>query len=256
MPLRQAFAILALFCGSQITEASEIKTSYSITSTAATVTTTIKNATIDHEKLMHDYPFEKLAKALQAFPMVSGVTYNAKSATEEVNSSPSEYHEYKRSYPAFIQLNLGTPVTLMVRVEEQYRRCKTDGEKAGNPPPSEYDRHGYESAGSSCLLWSAAKIKGPYSIYGSFASSVDLEQLLREKQTISFDIRRDYSDKTMVRVEGKFSVDSELFDRHLFKFLDAVNVKVEAVEGAYSRSNVLLGTARILRVNNERVVGL
>ena len=62
MPLWQACAILSLFCVSLLSEASEIKTTYSISSTSTTVTTAIKGAELKHEELMHDYPFEKLVK--------------------------------------------------------------------------------------------------------------------------------------------------------------------------------------------------
>ncbi len=101
----------------------------------------------------------------------------------------------------------------------------------------------------------SVKVRGPFAVYGNFASSVNVEKLLKEKQTISYEVARDWSDKTSMRLEGRFMIDSELFDRNLLKFLDAFNLKISDQDSkVVTRNNILLGIARVLRMNNERVV--
>jgi len=244
--------------------ANETKTTYAISGSNATVTTVVKKASTEKEKLMRGYLFEKIAEKIKAFPMVTGVEFNKETKGEITSNSYSDYWELKRSYPAMIHLNLPTSVTMMVKVEESYRKCKSPAEKAASlsSPMGGRDfdeNHGYGGFGGDqtvdCTLQSSVKIKGPFAVYGNFASSVNIDRLLKEKQSISYDVSRDWLDKTSMKVEGKFSIESELFDRNLFKFLDAFNLKVSDSDSkVMTRNNLLLGIARVLRVNNERVV--
>ncbi len=243
--------------------ANETKTTYSISGSNATVTTVVKKASAEKEKLMRGYLFEKIAEKIKAFPMVTGVEFNKETKGEIISNSYSDYWELKRSYPAMIHLSLPTSVTMMVKVEESYRKCKSPAEKAASisTPFGGRDYQDYHDGGFGgdqtvdCTLQSSVKIKGPFAVYGNFASSVNIDRLLKEKQSISYDVSRDWLDKTSMKVEGKFSIESELFDRNLFKFLDAFNLKVSDSDSkVMTRNNLLLGIARVLRVNNERVV--
>jgi hypothetical protein len=256
--------ILATLVAGTHAFAQETKTTYSISGSNATVTTVVKKASADKEKLMRSYLFEKIAEKLKAFPMVTGVEFNKETKGEISSSSYSDYWELKRSYPAMIHLSLPTSVTMMVRVEESYRKCKSPAEKAASisTPMGGRDYDDYSGYGGfaseqtvDCTLQSSVKIRGPVAVYGNFASSMNVERLLKEKQSISYEVSRDWLDKTSMKIEGRFSIESELFDRNLFKFLDAFNLKVSDSESkVMTRNNLLLGIARVLRVNNERVV--
>lgn len=253
--------ILGLLVAGMAASAEETKTTYSISGSNATVTTLVKKASAEKEKLMSSYLFEKIAEKIKAFPMVTSIEFNKDTKGEVSGSSYTDYWELKRSYPAMIHLSLPTSVTMMVKIEESYRKCKSPAEKAASatsPIGRDYDDYmggGMNEPTVDCTLQSSVKIKGPYAVYGNFASSVNVERLLKEKQTISYEVSRDWSDKTSMKVEGKFSIESELFDRNLFKFLDAFNLKVSEQDSkVMTRNNILLGIARVLRVNNERVV--
>jgi len=250
--------ITASLLQAPIAQGEVLKTTYNITGSNATVTTVVKKASAEKEKLMHSYLFEKIAQKLKSFPMVTGIEFNSEVKGEATTSSYSDYWEMKRSYPAMIHLSLPTSVTMMVKVEESFRKCKSPAEKAaGNTTPvrGDDDWGGTTDVAVDCTLGSTVKIRGPFAVYGNFASAVNVEKLLREKQTIQYDISRDWGDKTSLKIEGRFSIESELFDRNLFKFLDAFNLKAGASDSkVYTRNNILLGIARVLRVNNERIV--
>jgi|GEM_PF-6941209 len=254
--------ILMLAISGSAVFAEETKTTYSISGSSATVTTVVKKASEEKEKLMRSYLFDKIADKLKAFPMVTAVEYNKETKGEISSSSYMDYWELKRSYPVMIHLSLPTSVTMMVKVQESYRKCKSPAEKAASlSTPVGRDYEDYHSGGSSsdqtvdCSLQSSVSIKGPFAVYGNFASSVNVDRLLKEKQIISYEVSRDWMDKTSMKVEGKFSIESELFDRNLLKFLDAFNLKVtDSDSKVMTRNNILLGIARVLRVNNERVV--
>ena len=81
-----------------------------------------------------------------------------------------------------------------------------------------------------------------------------MDRLLREKQSISYEVSRDWSDKTNLKLEGKFAIESELFDTNLMKFLSGLNAKPAGTDALVTRNSLLLGIARILRVQNERMV--
>lgn len=268
MPLRHSCIFSLLLFVSTITaaQAEETKTTYSINGSSAQVVTVVKKASAEKEQLMRSYLFEHLAKKLKAFPMVTGVEFNKDVKGEVSGSSWSDYWELKRKYPAMIHLSLPASVTMMVKVEESYRKCKSPAEKAAGltTPLGGFESWGDEGFGGGgaganvtvdCTLGSSVKITGPYAVYGNFASSLNVEKLLKEKQNISYEVGRDWSDKTSLKIDARFNIDSDLFDVNLFKFLQAFNLKpTDTASQVYTRNNILLGISRVLRVNNERVV--
>jgi hypothetical protein len=261
MPVKYALLLSFLFPVLSFAESEEVKTTYQITSSFAAVTTLIKKASAEREEIMRKYPFEGVAEAIRKLPMVTGVEYNPSETDETVTTTYSDFDEHKRSYPAVIRLNLPASVTLPVRIEEIYRTCKSPADKPKES--SGGGRGGGAGGGGSsssvkvdCALNSSVKIKGPTAVYGNFASSVNLESLLRDQQSLEFNITRDYLDKTSLKLESKFSIVSEMFDKNLFKFMEALSLKPVNNEDVYTRANILLGTARVLRVNNERMLSL
>ncbi|MGE4130606.1 MAG: hypothetical protein AB7F86_03165 [Bdellovibrionales bacterium] len=258
MPNRLFLFLVLLATATQGAMAREIKTSYAISGSRAAVTTSIVKATAEQEKLMRGFLFKTVADKLRTLPMVSGIEFNDSQKGEKTTSSYMDYWEHKRSFPVIVHLALPSAVSLMMRVEEVYRSCKSPGEK-NKPQASAADFDDWGGGGGSdvtvdCTLQATAKITGPFAVYGNFASSVDVQKLLREKQYINYEVSRDWSDKTTMKIEGSFYIESELFDANLLKFMKAFNLAPANSEGILTRNNLLLGIARILRVQNERMV--
>lgn len=260
MPSRHFYIFSLLVAMTSGAQAEETKTTYSISGSNATVTTVVKKASSDSEKLMHGFLFEKIASKLRGFPTVTGIEFNNEVKPEIKTSDWQDYWEHKRNFPVMVHLALPTAVTMMFKVEETFRKCKSPAEKAAKAQqPMDYGGD-YDGGGLGanvpvdCTLGSTVKITGPFTVYGNFASSMDMDRLLREKQSIQYDVSRDWSDKTNLKVEGRFSIESELFDRNLMKFLGGLNAKPAGTDAVVTRNSLLLGIARILRVQNERMV--
>jgi len=259
MPLRHIIGISLLLASSGLS-AEETKTTYSISGSMATVTTVIKKASAEKEKMMRSYLFEAMAEKLKTLPLVSSVEFNSETKGEVTGSTWTDYWEHKRKFPVMVSLALATPVTLMLRVEESYRACKSVAEKQANVTTPFGGGGDYDGGGTGaealvdCTLGSQVKITGPVAVYGNFASSTDMDKLLKEKQTITYDLSRDWSDKANLKLEGKFSIESELFDQNLLKFLAGLNSAPAVTTGAVTRNSLLLGIARVLRVQNEMMV--
>lgn len=241
-------------------EPEDIRTTYNITGSSATVQTSIKKASAEREKLMRDFLFPVLAEKLKSLPLISGIEFDGEVKPDVSSNTYSDYWEYKRSYPAMIRLALPSPVTLMVKIEESFRSCKSPAEKAANATsPGGLDYHDGRGGSSSdgkidCALSASVKVKGPVAVYGNFASGINLSELLRDKQSLSFEVTRSYSDKTSMSVTSKFMIDSEIFDRNLFKFLATVGARLDSSDSEMTRNSLLVGTARIMRLGNEKVV--
>lgn len=255
MFLRQLI-VVSIFTLGVNAMADDIKTTYSISGSSATVTTVIKKASSEQEQLMRTYLFDALAKKLKQFPNVTAIEYTKNAQEEKSTSSYSDTWTHTRKFPVMIHLALPTPVTLMMKVEESYHTCKSPAEK-----PKAYsggDDYSYSDSSSvDCSLDATVKVTGPFAVYGNFASSLNVEKLLKDRQDLSFEVSRDYSDKTSVKIVSRFNINSELFDRGLIKFLEAFNVKLEDGSGdSITRNYILVGIARVLRVNNERLVEL
>ncbi len=241
--------------------AEDFRTTYSINSSSATVTTKVLEASLEKENLLREFLFPTLAKKLGELPSVNSVTFNAGDKKSETvkGSSYSDYWERTRSYPAMIQLAMPASLTLMVNVEESYRVCKSVAEKeakATDPSDDYYDRGGGSSSDDSvdCALSTTVKVTGPIAVYGNFASGVDINGLLKEKQKISFTLDREYSNKKNLELDGRFDIESNDFEISLFKFLQVFNLQTQDKEAFASRERMLVGMARVLRMMNEKVV--
>lgn len=261
MPARHFIIFSFLVAMTQSVQAEETKTSYQISGSNATVSTVVKKASAETEQaLLRSFLFERIAAKLKQFPVVTGVEYNNQIKAEVKSNEWSDYWEHKRGYPVMVHLALPATVTMMFKVEETFRKCKSPAEKAAKASQPMYDDYGggggLGDVTVDCSLGSQVKITGPFTVYGNFASSMDMERLLREKQTISYDVSRDWSDKTNIKIEGRFAIESELFDQNLMKFLGGLNAKPAGTEAVLTRNNLLLGIARIIRVQNERMVEL
>jgi hypothetical protein len=257
MPYRHIIGV-SLFLISLAAGAEETKTTYDIGGSSAKVTTVIKKASAEKEKLLREYLFPLVAEKLRGLPLVASVEFNADAKGEVTASSWGDYWEHKRSFPIMVNLALGSPVSMMLRVEESFRTCKSVAEKAANAttPTSygDYDGGSTVDALVDCTLESSVKITGPLTVNGNFASSLNMEKLLKDKQSITYNLSRDYSNKADLKLEGRFNIESELFDQNLFKFLGRLNSAPASTEAVVTRNSLLLGIARVLRVQNESMV--
>ncbi len=256
MPRRHLALLSFLFFLASSAQGEEIKTTYNIGGSHALVTTKVLKASSETEKLLQSFLFPKLAEKLRAFPMVTGIEFNDAIKPETTSNEWADFWEHQRNYPVMVHLSLPTSITMMFKVEESYRTCKTVAEKeskATSPGYSDYDGGGTGQT-VDCTRNSKVKITGPHSIYGNFASSLNIQDLLREKQNIEYTIERDWSDKANLKLDARFNIQSELFDQNLMKFLNALNVKPAGGESVASRVSILSGIARVLRVQNERMV--
>jgi hypothetical protein len=237
--------------------AEDLKTTYDIGGSSAKVTTVVKKASAEKEKMLRQYLFPLIAEKLKTLPTVSTVEFNGKAKGETTGSTWGDYWEHKRSYPVMVSLSLSTPVQMMMRVEESYRTCKSVAEKAANAvlPTSYGDYDGATTADAlvDCSLESSVKITGPLLVQGNFASSSNVDKLLKDRQNITYSLSRDYSNKADLKLEGRFNIESELFDQNLFQFLSRLN-SATGLESVITRNTLLLGIARVLRVQNESMV--
>lgn len=237
--------------------AQNLKTTYAINGSQSTVTTAVTKASAEHEQLMRIFLFPTVAKKLRSLPNVTGVEFDNSIKGTVSGSSWTDYWEIKRVFPAIVHLSLPTTVTMMFKIEESFRKCKSPPEKAASDSDDAWSGSGSGvDIMVDCALQSSVKIKGPYAVYGNFASTVNFEKLLREKQNISIEVQRHCSDKTSMKIESRFTIESEFFDENLARFLEIFNVSLDVGSKSSARNQLLLGIARILRLQNERMVAL
>lgn len=255
MPSRHnALFYLITIMVSSVAWGQSVTSKYSLLGSSATVTTTIREASSEKEQLLKSFLFETVAAKLRTLPMVTGVEFNSATKAEVGGHTWSDYWEHKRTYPATIRLALPTAVTLMVRVEETFRVCKSAAEKGSAAQIPAGDDLGIVVASTDCMLNSSVKITGPYTVYGNFATNVNVQSLMKEKQSITFSVTRDWSNKSNINLETRFALESELFESSLIKFLEVFNVSLGDKSAVIPRNQILLGVARLVRVQNERMV--
>ncbi|MGZ3721869.1 MAG: hypothetical protein ACXVA9_02990 [Bdellovibrionales bacterium] len=105
--------------------AEDIKTTYQISRSSATVTTAIAKATPAQEKLLSSYLFELLAKNLKQFHGVVSVEVSKRTPREESLEDMQDSQEFTRKYPVQVKLELPGKVTLAFDVEESFTKCKS-----------------------------------------------------------------------------------------------------------------------------------
>ena len=226
-------------------------TVYNISGDRAVVTTEVKNAASSYDKLMMGYLTDRFISALKD---MSGVTSVQLTKGEETLSAESSYLSYRtktRKSNLFLTMNLPTKVSFLLALEESYNVCT----KGATEIVVGGEDGGYSS--SSCSLESKIKISGPLSVYGSFAQNSLVgfnEDGLKDLQDASFTLSKSYNGKD-VSLRTTFNVNSMMFDRALAGFLKTFNVQgVDMTVVGMSRQNVLLGSSRVLRMVNEKMI--
>lgn len=225
-------------------------TVYKITGDAATVDTEVKDIGPTYDKLLTTYLSDRLISAIKDLNGVSSVQFTKGEETTAENS----YYSYKtktRKSNLFLTMNVPARVSFLLGVEESYNECTK--EKANNI--GLMDESGYSS--SSCTLNSKIKITGPLSVYGSFAVSSLVgfgDDDLKDLQDISIDLSKSYNNKDL-NLKSKFNVNSMLFEQTVARFFKAFNVQgVDMSVVGMSRQNILLGSSRIIRMLNEKII--
>ena len=227
-------------------------TSYYINSSGTTVTTEVKNAGSSYDKVLGTYMSDRLVKALKDMPTVTSVqlTKNGDETISEVFTYGG-YRTRSRKGHLFVTMNLPAKVSLLLPVEESYNECVKTQTAA-----TVADENGVYSS-TSCTMAANIKISGPISVYGSHAINSMAgfsEDELKDLQDIKFELSKSYDQKD-VSLRASFSVNSMMFDKALAGFLKTFKVQgVDLSVAGMTRQNVLLGTSRMVRLVNDKIL--
>lgn len=228
-------------------------TVYDITGRGTTVTTEVKGIGSTYDRIMSTYLSDRLVQSLKEMPGVSSVQLTKGEETTKEYS----YYTYKtktRKGSLFLTMSMPSKVSFLLGIEESYNECGKD--KPGLDAIGGGEDGGYVST-SSCTLNSTIKITGPLSVYGSFASNSLVgfnEEDLKDLQDIKIDLGKSYDSKDL-KLRSEFNVNSMLFERAVSRFLKAFNVQgVDMTVVGMSRQNILLGSSRMLRTVNEKLI--
>ncbi len=232
-----------------------VKSQYSISSDATTVTTTAAGSTV-LDKEIEGFMFPTLRRALEGSAFIGSIVQTKGAEVKETNKW-WDYELFKRKTNAFVTFTLQSPITLLFEIEESFRRCIPGKEVAS-------DESGYSS---SCSKQAVVTIKGPISIYGNYATAINADALLRNKQELELTFSRSYDKKDAV-VATRFNVKSVSFDESLSRFFSVFNIPIftsqndvsvgngllDKISPLTSRQKLMLGIARIARQANERML--
>lgn len=202
-----------------------------------------------HDGLLTDYLFEKLQPAILNNQYVTGIQFSAGEDQLEVRRF-GLYDLHNRTSHAYVTLSLPTKVSLLFEVKETYRVCKPE-----------------KSDCNISNLQSEVQVVGPVAVYGSYATFFDVDSFLKDKQSLSWSIRKGYVGEDLY-FEGEFKIESQKFEEGLMKFAkafgvdlvggasDTVQPMAGAAQSLLTRRHLLLGASRTLRLMNEEVLGL
>lgn len=229
-------------------------TTYNISSSGTAVKTEVKNAGTSYDKMLGGYLSERLVKSLKDMPTVTSVQLTK--TGEETVSDVYTYGGYRtrsRKANLFVTMNLPAKVSLLLAVEESFNECvKTQQATAG----SVSDESGYYSPGT-CTMASSVKITGPISVYGSHAINSLAgfsEENLKDMQDVKIELSKSYDNKD-VYLRSDFNVNSMMFDKALVGFLKTFKVQgVDLSVAGMTRQNIMLGTSRMVRLVNEKIL--
>ncbi len=230
-----------------------IQTTYSIDSSSSEVETILRK---DKSKnpLIEKYLFSTVAKALEKVPSISNVVFVPGDETETENNW-SSYIRKKRESFAYVNLNMNTQVSMLFKISEERRVCKTVVKEEVEENDDDIDRF-YSGGSSGCninSLKSEVTISGPISIYGTYASNINVDTILKDRQKIKISVESNYSKEFVMNTE--FSILSSSFEEKLMTFFKVFQYK-PMIGSTFTRRQLLVGVARALRTINEGVLEL
>ncbi len=227
---------------------------YEITNSSAETKTVAKDSS--KEALVRDYLFNALSPALVDSTYITSIQ-ETEGKTEVDKGEHSNAVTYKKTSQIFVSLAMPARISVLFSMEQRHRTCKSKSE----PETSSlsYFSYGY----SSCEDNTGVLITGPLQVYGDYASSLQVEKILRNKQDLGFLLSKKSGGGLELR--SQFNINSALFEENLGKFLEffGVVLKSESSVGisptggaqiAMTRQRLLLATARYLRQVNERML--
>jgi len=220
-----------------------VKTTYALYGGSTDVSTVITGDKKGDDKLLKQFLFDRVKASLEQSAFVTKVSQTKGVETKEtITWSNAVKHMRKSS--AFVTVNASTPITLLLNLEEEYSECPPD-------------------AGTYCQ-GSSAVIKGPYAVYGNFASSKNVDALMREKQELKFSVSTSGDE---LKLTTGFEIKSHHFDESLAQLFKIFNLPT-FIGGASigpagesfevtpltTRQRMLLGVSRMIRQVNERIL--
>lgn len=230
--------------------ATDIKTTYYITQSSAESKTVLKGDS-SKDNLMKGYLLDSLKKAFLNSAYITGIQETKGTETKEEYQGLGFTTMIKKSH-VFVNVSLPEKVSLMFAVEQKYQACKA---QASTNPDSI----------SSCYLSSSTTLRGPLAVYGNYASPIDVNNLLKNKQELNFEMTRSY-DGSEVMFNSRFTINSNNFEERLMKFMEVFHVPVPVAgeigaggaklgsASLMTRQRMLVGIARYLRQGNEGVL--
>jgi hypothetical protein len=252
-------------------ESPDVKTTYSIQSYSAEVKTEIKKSAGEFNERLTHFMFDDIAEKLKQLPLVTSIQYDGEEKGELTKNTYYDYNEQKRNFSVIVQLSFNNPVSMRFKVEEVYRICKPK-EGSSTSSSSSYStgssyssysdaRHSSGSSSSSCSLMSSTKITGPFSIQGAFPTAVKPAEWMKNSQGLTITLSPN-TDGSLVTLSSTFRPETgfETGLEQLLRFLNRkggfLNRDADSSFGTFDRINILKSAARIMRLNNERLVSL
>jgi len=232
------------------------ETSYEINAFEGTTKTIIRDDT-SKQSLIESYLFTKVAKALEKTSQVKSVVFVPGAEKSEDYSWASYTSKVRESY-AYVNIDLNTQVSLLFKVKEELRKCKTEvkSETTTSSEVADDDFEDWGTDSSACdihSLKSEVVVEGPIAVYGTFASSVDVNNLLKDRQKLKISIETNFSKE--LQMQSTFEILSSSFEENLLKMFEAFQFK-PMIGDNFTRRKLLVGIARAMRNINERVLEL
>jgi hypothetical protein len=245
--------------------ADELKkeTTYSIQGSSVDTTTTARKSS-DHDEKMTKYLLPALKAAMLGSQYISDLQIIEGEEKKE-DTTWADYTTYKRTSNVFVAVNLPTRISMLFQVEEDYRKCKLVIAAGQAPVQGSFeDGGGTPVQGTTCQLQASLKVTGPLSVYGSYATNINVDALMNNKQDFAMTLAKSW-DKSDAVLTTRLNINSMRWEDSLFKFLQAFNVRTPSSEPAVgpasgaagtmvSRQMIFLGVARFFRQINERIL--
>ncbi len=249
-------AVFVGFHGAALAATAPLESHYSIKEVSAETTTLVKD--LAKQSLVDDFLFKPLSAALIDSTYITSIEETAGTTIVDKTGS-SSYVTYRKESQIFVSVAMPARISLLFSMEQRHRLCKV---KASSAPT--YLSFSDDDDEYSCKGDTGVRITGPLQVYGDYASSLQVEHILRNKQELMFVLAKASGGNGLI-MESNFKINSALFEENLGKFLEffGVVLKPDSSAGisptgglpvAMTRQRLLLAASRYLRQVNERIL--